>query len=180
LLPALIHQAAVGNLGPLSLQAIIMSRQIGEQIATGMQNSVVCSEDEPLFALTAADRQRLARTYQGTDQLDALMEICKIWPRGPVDVQLHAPLRSDVPTLLLSGEADPVTPPEDALKAARYLSHHRNLVLEGEGHGQVATACVPRLMAAFLDDPRPEALDSGCLALHRPAPFFVSFNGPTP
>ena len=60
-------------------------------------------------------------------------------------------LHSDIPTLLLSGEADPVTPPADAERAARGLTHHRHLVLSGEGHGQVDTGCVPRLMAEFLD-----------------------------
>jgi hypothetical protein len=35
-------------------------------------------------------------------------------------------------------------------------------------------------MAAFLDDPDPETLDSGCLKQHRPAPFFVGLTGPSP
>ena len=111
---------------------------------------------------------------------DALTAICKIWPHGSVDADLHSPLESEVPTLLLSGEADPVTPPGDAEHAARGLARHRLLVLQGEGHGQIATACVPRLMAAFLDDPDPQALDVGCLKEHRPAPFFVSSTGPAP
>jgi pimeloyl-ACP methyl ester carboxylesterase len=114
------------------------------------------------------------------DQMDALQEICKLWPRGPVDADLHSPLHSEIPTLLLSGEADPVTPPADAERAARGLVHHRNLVLSGEGHGQVATGCVPRLMADFLDAPDLEALDVSCLERHIATPFFVSTTGPAP
>jgi pimeloyl-ACP methyl ester carboxylesterase len=158
----------------------MLSRQVADQLASGMQNSVLCSEDEPLFGAAGVDRQRIAQTYQGSDQLDALAEICKIWPRGPVDPDLHSTLRSDIPTLLLSGEADPVTPPDDAVRAAQGLQRHRNLVLDGEGHGQVATACIPKLMAAFLDNPDPQALDADCLKLHRPAPFFVGLTGPSP
>ena len=112
--------------------------------------------------------------------MDALMEICKLWPRGPVDADLHSPLQSDVPTLLLSGEADPVTPPADAERAARGLTRHRLLTLSGEGHGQVATGCVPRLMAEFLDIAAPALLDAACLERHSPAPFFVSMTGPAP
>jgi pimeloyl-ACP methyl ester carboxylesterase len=97
-----------------------------------------------------------------------------------VDADLHDPLKSDIPTLLLSGDADPVTPPDDAARAARGLSRHRNLVLRGEGHGQLATGCVPRLMADFLDAAAPEKLDASCLDSHRPAPFFVSSTGPAP
>ena len=112
--------------------------------------------------------------------MDALTEICKLWPRGPVDADLHSPLLSDVPTLLLSGEADPVTPPADAERAALGLTRHRLLTLSGEGHGQVATGCVPRLMAEFLDAAAPTVLDASCLERHSPAPFFVSMTGPAP
>jgi hypothetical protein len=52
--------------------------------------------------------------------------------------------------------------------------------LAGEGHGQVATGCVPRLMAEFLDAPSPEQLDASCLERHIPAPFFVNMTGPPP
>jgi len=181
LLPTLIHEAAQGTLAPLAAQAIITARQIGDQLASGMQNSVVCSEDVPFFTDADLVRVRNSKTYQGADQLEALQEICKLWPRGtPVDADLHSPLHSDIPTLLLSGEADPVTPPADAERAARGLTHHRLLVLSGEGHGQVATACVPHLMADFLDSAAAERLDTSCLERHRSAPFFVNTTGPAP
>jgi len=180
LLPALIHRAAQGALAPLAAQTIMTARQVGNQLASGMQNSVICSEDVPFFSAADIDRAAIARTYQGAEQLDALLEICKLWPRGPVDADLHSPLHSEIPTLLLSGEADPVTPPGDAERAARGLAHHRHLILSGEGHGQVATGCVPRLMADFLDAAAPERLDATCLERHIPAPFFVSMTGPAP
>jgi pimeloyl-ACP methyl ester carboxylesterase len=178
LLPTLVHQAAQGALAPLAAQTVMTARQVSDQLASGMQNSVICSEDVPLFA--GADRAAISRTYQGADQLDAFLEICKLWPRGPVDPDLHRPLRSAIPTLLLSGEADPVTPPADAERAARGIAHHRHLVLSGEGHGQVATGCVPKLMAEFLSAAAPEKLDAACLEQHRPVPFFVSMTGPAP
>jgi pimeloyl-ACP methyl ester carboxylesterase len=179
LLPALIHQAAHGTLRPLASQAIMNARQIGDQLANGMQFSVICAEDEPLFA-SAMDRAAMSKTYQGTEQVDAVQEICKLWPRGPVDSDLHAPLHSDIPTLLLSGEADPVTPPRDAERAAVGLGRHRHLILKGEGHGQLGTGCMPRLTAAFLDTAAPEKLDASCLQQHSSEPFFISMTGPAP
>jgi pimeloyl-ACP methyl ester carboxylesterase len=180
LLPTLIHRASQGALGNLAAQTIMTARQVGDQLASGMQNSVICSEDQPFFASAGLDRSAISRTYQGVDQLDALDEICKLWPHAPVDADLHSPLRSDIPTLLLSGEADPVTPPADAERAARGLARHRHLILSGEGHGQVATACVPKLMAEFLDTAAPQQLDASCLKRHIPAPFFVNMTGPAP
>ncbi len=180
LLPTLIHRAAEGDPAPLAAQTVMTARQVGDQLASGMQNSVICSEDVPFFLGADIDREAISRTYQGTDQLDALMEVCKLWPRGAVDADLHSPLHSDIPTLLLSGEADPVTPPADAERAARYLTNHRHLILNGEGHGQVATGCMPRLMAEFLDAAAPRTLDAGCLDGHVAAPFFVNMTGPAP
>jgi pimeloyl-ACP methyl ester carboxylesterase len=178
LLPTLVHEAAQERVAPLAAQTLLMAHEIRAQLAAGMQNSVICSEDEPFFG--TLDRARLAATYQGTEQIDALEVICSLWPRGPVDADLHAPLASEVPTLLLSGEADPVTPPAYAEHLARTLTRHRHLVLAGEGHGQIATGCIPSLMARFLDHPDPEALDASCLDAHRPQPFFVTSVGPAP
>jgi pimeloyl-ACP methyl ester carboxylesterase len=180
LLPTLIHRAANGELAPLAAQTVMTARQVADQLASGMQNSVICSEDVPFFSVSPQDTKTISQTYQGTDQLDALKEICKLWPQGAVDADLHSPLHSNIPTLLLSGEADPVTPPADAERAGQGLARHRHLILSGEGHGQVATGCVPRLMAEFLDSATPAALDATCLKRHSPAPFFVSMTGPAP
>jgi pimeloyl-ACP methyl ester carboxylesterase len=180
LLPALIHEAAHGKLRPLAAQSVMNMRQISDQLANGMQYSVICSEDEPLLAGGGVDRAAMAKTYQGTDMLDGLHEICKLWPRGPVDADLHAALHSEIPTLLLSGEADPVTPPLDAELAAAGLTHHRHLILKGEGHGQLPTGCVPIIAADFLDDAAPDKLDASCLDRHTPEPFFLSMTGPAP
>jgi pimeloyl-ACP methyl ester carboxylesterase len=180
LLPALIHEGANGQFRPLASQSIMNARQIADQLASGMQYSVICSEDEPFFTGANIDRAAMARTYQGTDLADALQEICKLWPRGPVDSDLHAPLHSDIPTLLLSGEADPVTPPPYAERAAVGLTRHRHLILKGEGHGQLTFGCVPKLMAEFLDEAAPDKLDAACLEQHTPEPFFLSMTGPAP
>jgi pimeloyl-ACP methyl ester carboxylesterase len=187
LLPTLIHQGArsladdaQGTLAPLAAQTIMTTRQVNDMLANGMQYSVICSEDVPFYSAANIDRAALERTYLGTQLVDVFQEICKLWPKGPVDSDLHDALRSDVPTLLLSGEADPVTPPAAAEHLARSLTRRRHLVLSGEGHGQLASSCVPRLMAAFLDTADPDKLDSSCLEKHSAEPFFVSTAGPAP
>jgi pimeloyl-ACP methyl ester carboxylesterase len=187
LLPTLIHQGARalqddphGTLAPLAAQTIMTNRDLKNMLANGMHYSVVCSEDVPFYNAVNVDRAALERTYMGAEIVDVFQEVCKLWPKGPVDADLHSPLHSDVPTLLLSGEADPVTPPAGAERVARGLTRHRHLVLSGEGHGQLGTSCVPRLMAAFLDSADPDKLDSSCLEKHSAAPFFVSTAGPAP
>jgi len=145
-----------------------------------MHNSVVCAEDVPFYDAHAIERDRLAATFMGTAQVDGLRVVCGIWPHGPVDADFHAPLDSGVPALLLSGSADPVTPPAYARTAAGGFAHARALVLEGFAHGQLTAPCMGRVLARFLEAPDPKALDASCLEKARPMPFFVTLNGPAP
>ena len=181
LLPLLLHAAAIHeDYAPLAAQYLLVERAYAQTIAVGMHNSVVCAEDAPLFAAYRIDRARLAATYLGTRQLDGLESVCRVWPRGPVDADLHAPLTSGVPALLLSGSDDPVTPPAGAHEAARAFTHHLEVVLEGFGHGQLTAPCVDRIMAQFVARASVETLDVSCVRAARPLPFFTSLNGPPP
>ncbi len=181
LLPLLLHEGAVRhNLAPLAAQADMLTTHYADALSYGMHNAVVCTEDAPLLGPATIDRAALARTYLGTLQLDGLIEICRIWPRGIIDEDFHALLESAVPTLLLSGTGDPVTPPSYAERVRSGLKQSLHLVLEGQGHGQLGTGCVPRLLADFLERGATRDLDVSCTRTIVPAPFFVSFSGPPP
>jgi pimeloyl-ACP methyl ester carboxylesterase len=179
-LPLLIDEAARDNLAPLVAQSIMTTRALADQMWIGMHNSVVCAEDVPFYSSANVDRGALARTFIGTNQVDGLIEICRIWPRGTADPDLHAPLGSRVPALVLSGELDPVTPPANGERVAREFIDSLHIVAAGQGHGQLATGCIPRLMAEFLDAGTTRRLDAGCAKSIAPLPFFLSFSGPAP
>src|SRR4051812_30381374 len=90
------------------------------------------------------------------------------------------PVSSDVPSLLLSGELDPVTPPSWGELVARGLSRSRHVVVPGAGHGPTPLACLPELEARFIESLDPAGLDATCVEhLQRPA-FFTSLQGPNP
>ena len=112
--------------------------------------------------------------------IDALVHICEIWPRGPIDADFREPLDSRVPALLLSGEFDPVTPPAYAAAAAAGFSDHAQLVFRGQGHIQLATRCAQTLIRRFLDAGTAAGLDTSCVDEVRPSPFFLNFNGGEP
>ncbi|WP_185235490.1 alpha/beta hydrolase [Teredinibacter franksiae] len=180
-LPLLLHEAyANNNFSPLARSAFKTEKTMGDMLSIGMHNSVVCSEDMAFFALRDGDRQRLAGTYIGEHLLDTLLDTCAIWPTGPVDRNFKLPVESNKPVLLLSGSADPITPPEYAVKAAEKLTNSRHLIAEGMGHGLAAKGCMPTQMAKFLDAASSKELDIECLDRLEPAPFFIDFNGPTP
>jgi pimeloyl-ACP methyl ester carboxylesterase len=180
LLPFSLHEATHGDLGPLASQFLLVDRTYENALAYGMHNSVVCTEDVPFYREANIDRARLARTYLGTSQIDALERVCALWPRGPIDPDLHAPLESSVPVMLLSGADDPVTPAVNAEEVARGLVHHVIVELDGMGHGQLAAPCVDRLMGQFIERGSAARLDISCAHRAQAFPFFTSFAGPPP
>jgi pimeloyl-ACP methyl ester carboxylesterase len=181
LLPLILDEAhAHGNFVPLAAQFLIVDRSYQDAIADGMQNTVVCTEDVPLYDRERLDRSRLAQTFLGTVQLDALERVCAVWPRGPMDSDFHAPLHSDTPVMILSGSDDPVTPPRDAAEVAAGLTRHLIVELDGTGHGQLVQPCIDRLIAQFIERASTLGLDASCAQRARPFPFFTSFAGPPP
>jgi pimeloyl-ACP methyl ester carboxylesterase len=179
LLPLAMHEAVTkDNYTPLAGALLMQLDTVPESIATGMHHSVVCAEDLPFIG--EVDRARLAATYMGADMIDPLRRICAIWPRGPVDAGFREPLKSTVPVLLLSGSADPVTPPAYAEAALRGLADARHVVLQDEGHGQLGATCMDRVLRDFIATPAPAKLDLKCLERRSAAPFFTSLAGPTP
>jgi len=180
LLPLVVHEAATnGNYAPLAAQAEMASDDLEHMIAMGMHNSVVCAEDEPLFA-GAVDRKALEATAIGPLMQDAMKALCEVWPRGPVDADFAKPLGSRVPALLLSGEFDPATPPGYGAIAAKGFANGLHLVVPGQGHGQSSLPCVQKILRQFIDAGATRDLDTSCVARIRPAPFFLSFSGSAP
>jgi pimeloyl-ACP methyl ester carboxylesterase len=181
LLPLALHLAQQeGNFAPLAGQFLMTLRTFDEIASYGMHNAVVCTEDVPFFDTVKIDRAQLETTFLGAVQVDALRSVCAGWPRGPLDADLHAPLHSDVPVLLLSGGNDPVTPPANAEKAKAGLTNSLHLVLPDLGHGQIGAPCMDRVMADFISLGTVKGLDTTCTKRSRPMPFFTSLSGPAP
>lgn len=181
LLPMALHEAQTNhNFTPLAGLFLVSAGGLRGQLAFGMHNTVVCTEDVPFIDARRVDRTRLAATYLGVGMLDGLQALCTAWPRGPLDADFREPLASDVPVLLLSGADDPVTPPAGAVAAMQGLTRARHLVIPGKGHGQIGVTCMDRILAEFIRDTDPVRLDTRCLARSRPAPFFTSPAGPPP
>ena len=180
LLPLLISEAGDGNYVPLGSQFRMTMIAMNDMLALGMHNAVMCAEDMPFLDAAAIDREAISATYMGTFQLDTLEAICSVWPGGPVDPQFRVPLATDLPVLLLSGDADPITPPRYAEMAAAELPNSRHLVGEHQGHGQIGVGCTPRLVSRFIDAADAGGLDTECLSRSFVMPFFVDFSGPTP
>jgi pimeloyl-ACP methyl ester carboxylesterase len=180
LLPFLIHEAAHQRPQAMAAQALLVSRNLREQMAIGMQNAVICTEDVPFITDAARSDPAIAASYLGSVFLDSLRATCDVWPRGVIDADFHAPLKSDVPTLLLSGDNDPVTPSSFGEQTAQGYSQGKHIVFVGQGHGQLSSRCGVSLIRRFIESGTTSNLDTSCVAQVVSAPFIIDANGPTP
>jgi pimeloyl-ACP methyl ester carboxylesterase len=181
LIPIIVDEAAArGNFLPIASQALQIEEGLRDAIAFGMHNSVVCGEDVPFYGDIDQQLPALDATYLGGDQVRALRLICERWPATAENASFKAPLVSALPTLLLSGAEDPITPPRYAEQVVAGLANGRHLVAPGQGHGIAARGCVPELIDDFISTGSAAGLDAGCLQRLAPDPFFVDLLGPPP
>jgi pimeloyl-ACP methyl ester carboxylesterase len=173
LLPLQLNEAANGRYDGLMALANMLSAQMSESITLGMQLSVICSEDGSELKADPADEG----TLLGNDFANYLTAQCAVWPKGKRPDDFRAPLKTNVPALLLSGEFDPVTPPRYGDAVAKSLPNGRHLVLRGQGHNVIGVGCMPRLMAQFVETADAKALDAQCLAKLPYTPPFTGFYG---
>jgi pimeloyl-ACP methyl ester carboxylesterase len=130
--------------------------------ARGLYLSTTCREEYPF-----ADRERAleAPAYLRTYRWDHSTTVaeCEAWDVPPASPTFKEPVRSDVPTLLLVGRFDPITPPRYTHLAAETLSRSQVIELPGAGHDtQYYTPCVQDMLTAFFEDPSAEA-DTSCV-----------------
>jgi pimeloyl-ACP methyl ester carboxylesterase len=179
LVPLMLDRATRGDWAPFVALSQGISGGMSDSINHGMFFSVVCAEDAPFITGEAITRVAQG-TWFGEQLVRNMLEPCKVWPQGLVPEGYREPVSSPVPTLLLSGELDPVTPPSWGEEAKKTLSNSLHVVVPGVGHNTVVLGCVQSLMADFVKQGSVEGLKPQCGSdLTRP-PFFTSFAGPVP
>ncbi|WP_129673243.1 alpha/beta fold hydrolase [Candidatus Chloroploca sp. Khr17] len=137
--------------------------------------AVECREEAPFSTLNQARAQAADLPTQLDEALlgsvENFFELCPIWDVASATARERAPVASAIPTLILAGEYDPVTPPHWGLLAAQGLSNSYFYVLPGGGHAVIdASDCMMTITKAFLDNPTREP-DARCL--NELTPFFA-------
>ncbi|MDP1900120.1 MAG: alpha/beta fold hydrolase [Rubrivivax sp.] len=177
-LPLALSEAARGRFEPMvGLAAALGSGSLGK-IFEGMHFSVVCAEDGPRLA-QAADRPG---ADFGASFATQYAQICAGWPRGTVPAAFYTLPAAPAATLVLSGGADPVTPPRHGERVAKALgAKARHVLVAQAGHGVMAMGCMRDVLFRFIDaasDDEALKVDAGCAsAIPRP-PAFVPVAAP--
>jgi pimeloyl-ACP methyl ester carboxylesterase len=156
LLPSIIEAAQHENYQPMiPLVEDFVTWLLDTNFSDAVYYSVECHDSFP--ETTREDYMAQVDKYHRINQFVKPLwdyNACKIWQVGYANPAFRKPVTSDIPTLFLAGEYDPVTPPIWAQKTATHFSQGYFFVFPGIGHGAVdSDYCAPLVMQAFWQNP---------------------------
>ncbi len=144
----------------------------------GMSDAIRCNDGYVAEALEAYDETPPGRWdgYLGTRAGQAYTaQVCVDEGLAPRDRADYALVQSDVPTLIVNGAWDPVTPPwlAEYIHVAMPGSRYIEVPFAGHGPTRSMPECSGPVMTDFFDNPDVSALDATCLEDGEPRPDFV-------
>ena len=171
--PLVIERAYAGDFGPFLALGQAVAGWSMETMSLGMTRSVLCSEDLPRIGDHEIDDATRGTTV-GAAEVALWKASCAPWPRASLPPDASTPVRFDGPVLLLSGDLDPVVPPQWAEEVRATMPRARHVIAPGVGHNVTPAGCAPELVAAFIERADAMTLDAGCLTELRRPPFVTS------
>jgi hypothetical protein len=120
-------------------------------------------------------RPEIKETFMPHSQ--SYLEFCKDWPVGEPISSIMYPVSSNVPTLIMNGDFDPITPSRYGHLVAEALEKNQLFDMPATGHGTTqgpAMECANTIIFSFLADPT-KTVDASCIEDIEP----LSFENPT-
>ena len=170
-IPRMIHRAAQGDFTFAAREIDQFNAIRWPRFSVGAMLAILCTEDVPFIAKADVARAESGELL-GAPLSRELIDACEGWPRGTLPPGYRDAVRSDVPTLVLAGALDPISPPEWAASAARSLTRNTLIVRPGAGHLD-GDDCTRRLIAEFMARANPDGMDVSCAARSRREEFWV-------
>lgn len=170
-LPKVIYDAREGNFDFLS--SLLGQLYFDRTMSYGMYYSVVCAEDAD-FTLQDIPLEGVRPSIADNEVLNqqAMLDLCARWAVPALGPRADEPVVSSVPTLVLSGQFDPITPPAFGAIAAETLTNRYVVVFPSGSHGAATTGdCEDGIIAEFLNNPQ-RAPSTTCI-LEQKMDFFT-------
>ncbi len=155
-LPQTIFQIRNHNYNQLS--QIYGFVEFDDTFSYGLFYSAECSEDWAFLT-----KQDIAKATQGIDsqmqptwanELQNEYDTCQLWKVKPLSTVQKQPVTSNLPTLILSGEYDPITPPSNAQLTEQTLKNSYLFLFPGMGHGEEYNSdCADSIISNFENNP---------------------------
>ena len=165
-IPFIINSMASSN-----YDSLISFRRFGEQKLTsegfvwGMRYSVWCREEMP-FQDVRKIRGQITKykELRGFGIQSVFPDICKVWNVPPAGKIENAPVKSNIPALIFSGEYDPDTPPAWGKLVSTWFPNSYFYEVRNTSHGVLfGNRCsIVDIAPSFLNDPAKRPNDT-CL-----------------
>lgn len=170
-IPAYIHATDKGELDVLTAlvqytQSMMGLSSVGMQFAFGCNEQIPFSKPEDL----QVDLPIKAIQASFADVATTYAQACEGHQWNVIPASSLEPVQSDVPTLVLSGELDPVTPPTYAREVQAALKNSTLVTFPDGAHGTFDPTpgnCAGTLVEAFLNDPLAQ-VNPECAAVKHP------------
>jgi pimeloyl-ACP methyl ester carboxylesterase len=168
--PLLLQRARAGDYTPFAEAALQSSRGLRMALRFGLLLSVTCSEDVVRIRPEEIEKET-AGSFIGSHRVRGQSAACAEWPKAEVPEDYFRPFTSEVPVLLVSGNLDPVTPPQWGEEAKRSLPNSLHVVAPG-GH-TAGNECIDSLAAQLFRTGSVQGLDTRCVSELRNPPFVL-------
>jgi pimeloyl-ACP methyl ester carboxylesterase len=178
-IPLLLHQAAQGDYAPLAEMALTIRRGFSKLVSIGMFLAVATPED-----VAISDPAEVARASAGTflrdDYYRQLQRLAPLFPPREMPVDYRAPVKSPIPTLLISGFVDPATPPSGGDEVGKHLPNSLHVVARYGSHSYGGMSpCIDDIMAEFIERGTMMGVDVSCAGKIKRPPFALPDAGKT-
>ena len=170
LLPELIYDAAEYEFDVFELVFGTIIGQI-EFRSSGMYFSFNCADETPFTSQAQVESASNSHPQLAPYlEPDSIFEICGFWGSEPNDIKSR-PVSADIPTLILAGRFDPITPPAWGRRAESAVTGSHYLEFPSGAHGVLGSSdCSFDISLEFLRDPAQEP-DASCIAALPPLAF---------
>ncbi len=162
-LTKLPSQITMAERGDFSWAADMVVALLQPDFGVGLNWAVICSErsyagSQPIISadVPLAFAQAMLEGIDNT-------ELCSLVNLPLIPSEGNTPTDVDIPTLLMSGEYDPITPADYGRRVAETLPQSVHVEFPGIAHGAIVSGtCPASIAAAFLNNPTAE-LDLSCV-----------------
>lgn len=157
-LPGLMNDMINGHYDRFA--AVYSQLAFDTSVNTGVYETTMCSMEAG--RTTAADIQKYAQELNPVIRAQAIKDttltafnLCKVWNVPPAASSEWQPVVSSIPTLVMEGEDDPITPPTNGNSVATHLSKSYVTFFPSTGHGTylAGEACPVTVAQSFLSQP---------------------------
>lgn len=170
-IPLILHLANTGDLQPLARDVREYETGIRSEVRLGQQLSVSCAED--VWRIRPDEiAGAVGGSFMGEDRVRGEMAACALWPTARLPNSYYAPFQSSVPTVLVSGKYDPVTPPQWGEEARKTFPISIHLVAR-DGHANV-NPCVAGIALRVFRTGSVAGIDTACMAKEKLPPFALA------